>query len=297
MPELLARRFRFSERSCAMMVAGAIGLALTALGGCTTESGATRETPQALAPPPVSEPPAAAPEEVAAKDQVEPPGIAGVSEKVERAIRNATRVVGVDTPYMLVVAERESSFDPARHARRTSATGLYQFTAGTWLRSVRAFGEEHGLDQYARQIVVGRYGAISMRNATARARLLRLRTDPELSALMAAELARDNEARLEHMLGRRVAPAELYMAHLLGVNQAARVIQIAHRAPYTPGARLLPAAARTNPHLFRPAGRFASAVAIVGRITTSYQRAEQRFAPYAERTRVARAAELASMPY
>jgi hypothetical protein len=177
----------------------------------------------------------------------------------------------------MIVAARESNFDPRKRAHRTSATGLYQFTTKTWLRSVRVFGERHGFGEYARQIVVDQNGAVSMRNSAARAKLLQLRADPQVSALMAAELARDNETRLIHLLGRPVTPAEIYMAHLLGVNEAARVIEIARSAPLTPSARLLPAAARANPDLFKPHGHVASAKTLVSKIAVHYQRQELRF--------------------
>ena len=195
-------------------------------------------------------------------------------EEVQRAIQNATHVVGIETVYLMVVAERESHFDPRKCAHRTSATGLYQFTENTWLRAVRAFGARHGLEAYAEKISVSRRGAVSMDDDASRMALLRLRADPRISALMAAELARDNAARLAHILRRPVRPAEIYIAHLFGVTQAARVIEMARSAPHTPGARLLPAAARTNPTLFQPLGRMASAGAIVERITVDYQRQE-----------------------
>jgi hypothetical protein len=315
MPALFLRRLHRAlvrQRYRAMILVGLLSLA--GVGGCTTgiDTADVSVVPSAtiaLAPAPASDPAPVAdalpqtpqlelvPEEQPAEAfQAEDEQlIVGVSEKVEGAIKNATRVVGIKTSYLMIVAARESSFDPRKCAHRTSATGLYQFTADTWLRAVHAFGAKHGLEAYAREITVDRRGAVSMRNAAARAKLLRLRADPRLSALMAAELARDNETRLRHTLGRPVTPAELYMAHLLGVMQAARVIEAARSAPYTPGARLLPAAARANPGVFRPLGRVASARAIVRKITVYYERQELR---YVQRTTKAanRSPVLASMP-
>lgn len=275
----------FKGRYRVIVFAGCLGLALNGAAGCTkcvdsAEIPVAPSTP--LLPTPTADFLPATAEQQALLHQAteEPQLIVGMNKEVQRAIRNATREVGIETTYLMVVAARESSFDPRKHAHRTSATGLYQFTVDTWLRSVRAFGEGHGLEAYARQIVVDRYGAISMRDSAARTRLLRLRADPQFSALMAAELARDNAMRLEHILDRPVTPAELYIAHFLGVTQAARVIEAARSAPHTPGVRLLPAAARANPELFRPRGRVASADAIVAKITAHYRRQEQRFVPY-----------------
>ncbi|HUH84328.1 MAG TPA: hypothetical protein VLX85_06935 [Stellaceae bacterium] len=268
-----------------MVFVGCLGLALNGVAGCTqrVDSAEVPVAPRTpLLPIPTADflPATAEQHALPPPATEEPQPIVGVNEEVQRAIRSATREVGIGTTYLMVVAARESSFDPRRHAHRTSATGLYQFTVDTWLRSVRAFGARHGLEAYARQITVDRSGAVSMRDTAARARLLRLRANPRLSALMAAELARDNAARLQRILGRPVTPAELYIAHLLGVTQAARVIEAACSAPHTAGARLLPAAARTNPELFKPRGRVASADAIVAEITAHYRRQEQRFVPY-----------------
>ena len=155
----------------------------------------------------------------------------GVPEAVRRAIDRATGAVGVDAGYLTVVAARESRFNPARRAQGTTAAGLYQFTEDTWLRAVKVFGARHGLGVYARQIVVDDDGGLAMARPGARAKLLQLRDDALLSALMAAELARDNKARLARLLGRRVTPAETYLAHLLGVTQAARLIDAARSAP------------------------------------------------------------------
>jgi Transglycosylase SLT domain len=285
MPELFVRRLyrpSFTRRFCGFVFASCLGLSLATVSGCTTrmDDMATPVVPTAptslteiavvsLAPPEQKD--------VQPQPTQDAQAIIGVDRNIQRAIRDATDAVGTDSTYLMVVAARESSFDPRKRAHRTSATGLYQFTAKTWLRSVRAFGDRHGLGEYARQIVVDERGAISMRNGAARAKLLRLRADPKISALMAAELARDNEQRLTHKLGRPVAPAEIYMAHLLGVNEAARMIEKARSAPQTPGARLLPAAARSNPDLFRPHGHVTSAKALVSTIAGHYQRQELRF--------------------
>jgi transglycosylase-like protein with SLT domain len=194
---------------------------------------------------------------------------------VQYAIEYATEAVGVDPGYLVKVAARESGFDPAARARTSSAAGLYQFTAGTWLRAVKFFGANHGLEELARQITITETGRVVVSRA-ARVKLLQLRSDPTLSALMAAELARDNQMRLERLLGRGVTPAETYIAHFLGVAQAARIIVAAHSRPHVAAARLLPAAAQSNPAVFSPAGHAASAAAVVGKIETYFGGVSQR---------------------
>jgi hypothetical protein len=247
------------------LVAAGVAVWAIALGGAAELFPSTTPAAAAVAAPAVRE--QAAPVPV----NVEYVAAVGMRENVWRAIAHATEAVGVDATYMTAVAARESGFDPAVRAPGTTATGLYQFTQDTWLRAVKYFGARHGLAELAQQIAIDEYGDVSVRPG-ARAKLLQLRNDPKLSALMAAELARDNKARLERLLGRDVSPAETYLAHFLGVGQAARIIAAAHSKPHVSGARLLPAAARSNPGVFAPAGHAASAGAIVGKIEAYFSR-------------------------
>ena len=206
------------------------------------------------------------------------PQIAAMPADVRRAIHRAARDIGVDAGYLIAVAAKESSFDPAARAEGTTALGLYQFTADTWLRVVKVFGARHGLGAEARQITVARDGGVAMADDAARAKLLALRTDQRLSALMAAELARDNAARLARLLDRDVTPAETYIAHFLGLAQAARLIVAADATPRLAGAALLPAAATHNAGIFSPDGHAASAAAIVAAIDAYFARQAPRFA-------------------
>ena len=104
--------------------------------------------------------------------------------------------------------------------------------------------------------------------------MMRLRFDPRVAALMAAELARDNRMRLEHVLGRPASPAETYLAHFLGLRQAARMIDAAATRPATAAARLVPAAAASNPAVL---GR-ASASAVVHAVEAYFRDEVPRFA-------------------
>jgi hypothetical protein len=199
---------------------------------------------------------------------------AAVPDEARRAIHHAAELVGVDRLFLFAVAARESSFDTEAYAQKTSAAGLYQFTEDTWLRVVKVFGARHGLGDFAAAIVVGDDGAVVMPRGAMRERLMQLRYDPGVSALLAAELARDNQMRLERVLGRPVSPAEIYIAHFLGLHQAARMIDAAASEPETAAARLLPAAAVSNPDLFRRA----SAGAVVHAIEAYFRDDVPRYA-------------------
>jgi len=194
------------------------------------------------------------------------------SESVRRAIGTAAERVGVARDYLVAVAALEASFDADAKAPGTTAAGLYQFTEDTWLRTVKVFGPRHGLGEEAAQINVDAQGRVSMPRGQARARLMRRRYEPEIAALMAAELARDNARRLAHVLGRPVTPAETYIGHFLGVPQAARLITAATRTPHVAAARLMPAAAHSNPDVFGVPGERVAAGAIVAAIDTYFRR-------------------------
>lgn len=228
--------------------------------------------PRAVAPAPIPE--AELPQN--ASDDI-PQAADDLDRGVRPWIEQAARVVGFDTGYLLAVAARESRFNPAIHAQGTTASGLYQFTEDTWLRAVKFFGARHGLAGEARLITSNAQGEFSLSDARVRSRLMSLRADPKLAALMAAELARDNKQRLEHILGRTVTPSETYLAHLLGVGSAARAINAVHTTPHMPAAWLLPTAAKNNPGVFLSAGRTLSVRAMVAKVKADFEREVPRF--------------------
>jgi hypothetical protein len=205
------------------------------------------------------------------------PPIERVPDEVKRAIRRAAHESGVDAGYLAAVAARESRFDPLARAEGSSAVGLFQFTAETWLRAVKLFGPAHGLGAEAGRIGVAE-GDVSVPDERTRAKLLKLREDPYVSAVMAAALGRDNAARLERRLGRKVTPAETYIAHFLGIAQAAQIIEAAAATPGASASRLLPVAAAANPGVFRPDGSPAPVGAIVAAIGAYFEREAPRFA-------------------
>jgi len=138
-------------------------------------------------------------------------------------------------------ARLESGMDPNARATTSSAAGLYQFTGATWL----AMLDKHG----------AAYGLPGAGDASSRAGLLALRSDPELSALMAGELANDNRDFLSGMLGRDPDASELYLAHFLGAEGAGRFLGALGSNPSQSAAALLPRAAAANRAIFfGPAG-------------------------------------------
>ena len=173
-----------------------------------------------------------------------------VSEQVLGAVREASRRTGADFDYMLAKAAQESGFRPDAEAPTSSATGLYQFIDSTWLETVRAHGARHGLGAIARQITVESDGRPAVADPATRQRILDLRRDPRLNAVMAGELANDNRAHLDREVGGTIGPTELYLAHFLGAEAATSFIVGLRTTPGRPAAELFPAAARANRAVF-----------------------------------------------
>lgn len=165
------------------------------------------------------------------------------------AIARAAQATGVDFRYLMAQARLESGFDPAARATTSSATGLYQFTEGTWLSTLDRHGAAHGLDWAQGAISGGR-----VNDPTMRAQILALRGNPDASALMAAELAGDNAADLTPVLGRNPDPTELYLAHFLGSAGAQQFLSALAVDPSQSAASVLPKAAAANQAIFYGAG-------------------------------------------
>lgn len=155
--------------------------------------------------------------------------------EVEGAIRRAAAATGTDFSYLLGQARLESSLDPSARAGTSSAAGLFQFTASTWLAMLDRHGERLGIDPSG---------------GAARAELLALRFDPQASALMAGELAQENRAALIGVLGREPDPAELYLAHFLGAAGAGKFLSALASDSGQRAASLMPQAAAANRAVF-----------------------------------------------
>lgn len=194
-----------------------------------------------------------------------------------QAVAGAAARTGVDFSYLLTQARLESGLDPAAAASTSSARGLFQFTAGTWLETVRRHGADHGLGWAAAAIDSG----LARAGSAMRATILNLREEPQAAALMAGELARDNGARLAATLGRAAAPAELYLAHFLGAEGASRFLGALAETPDSSAAALLPTAAAANRGVFYDGGRPRSLAEVFDRFAARFGAGETGNAPLA----------------
>lgn len=179
-------------------------------------------------------------------------------DAVHTAIRRAADATGVNFSLLVETARRESALNPNAQASTSSASGLFQFIESTWLDMVRRHGAEHGLGAEA---IALQNGA----NAQTRRDILALRSDPEISARMAGELARENATTLQARLGRAPTAGELYAAHVMGPGGAIRLIEAAQQG--APNAvSLFPREAAANRGLFYANGQPRSAQGLLDRL-------------------------------
>jgi hypothetical protein len=164
-------------------------------------------------------------------------------------IVRAGRIVGADPTLLMAVADKESSFATAVQAKTSSATGLFQFIEQTWLGVVDEFGARHGLAAEAQTINrAGRQFVVA--DATERQRILDLRREPYLSALLAAEMLKRDTLRLEKQMGRHLTGGEVYLIHFLGPDAAQSFMATMEQTPTAKAAELLPRPAEANRPIF-----------------------------------------------
>jgi hypothetical protein len=169
---------------------------------------------------------------------------------IEGAIRTAAGMTGVPQTYLQRTADKESSGDPMAAATTSTARGLYQVVDGTWLELISRYGSKYGLWAEANAIEHDGDGDAFIADAAERQRILDLRFDARVSALMAAELAGENMRILQASLGRAATDDDLYIAHFIGPTEAVRLIAMAARAPGHIAASSFPREASSNEGVF-----------------------------------------------
>ncbi|WP_336814237.1 lytic transglycosylase domain-containing protein [Bosea sp. MMO-172] len=189
---------------------------------------------------------------------------------VVSAIRQGAERTGAGFDYLLKTAQRESSLEPTAKASTSSATGLFQFIEQTWLAMVKQEGPKQGLSQYADAITESG-GRLSVSDPAAREKILQLRNDPQVAAVMAGALTQKNRDQLASSLGRQPQAGELYMAHVLGARGASDLIRAAAGDPSRVAARDFPEAAAANRSIFYDkAGRARSVQEVYGVLAASH---------------------------
>lgn len=196
-----------------------------------------------------------------------------IDHQVLSSIQDASRKTGVSFSFLMAQAGRESAFNAQAANRRSSASGLYQFTNGTWLELIKKHGTKYGHADLAAMIKVNADGDYEVSDPAQFQRIEDLRRDPGLAAIMAGEYANDNRAVLEARLGRKVNGTDLYLAHFLGPQGAAHFISAMEKNPHRPAANFVPVAAQVNPRVFYQHGRAAELGTVYSRIRATVENA------------------------
>lgn len=182
-------------------------------------------------------------------DQVLTFGPIKIRRHLVDTIVRASKVVGADPTLLMAVADKESSFSTAVKAQTSSATGLYQFIEQTWLGVIYEFGARHGLAAEAK--LIGKSGRqFVVTDSSQRQRILDMRREPYISALLAAEMLKRDTLRLERALGRHLTGGEIYLIHFLGPDAAQTFIETMEEQPGVKAAELLPKPAQANRPIF-----------------------------------------------
>jgi hypothetical protein len=174
----------------------------------------------------------------------------GDTKAVVAALKNAAAETGSDFSYLLGTAMRESSLKTNAQSATSSAGGLFQFVDQTWLGLIKNHGAKYGLGSMAQAINVTADGRYHADNDADRGKILSLKKDPQISALMAGEYTRSTQGTMEANLGRQDSGGELYAAHFLGADGACKLIRGTVATPNASAAQLFPDAASANRDVF-----------------------------------------------
>jgi hypothetical protein len=126
--------------------------------------------------------------------------------------------------YLKTVAMLESSGNPLARAGTSSASGLFQFTEGTWKNAVAQMGKDYTLED---------------------------RFDPKKAAEVMAFFTQQQKTQLEESIGREASDLDLYMAHFLGAGGASKFLKGMSTDPTASAADLVGSqAAQANRSIF-----------------------------------------------
>lgn len=169
-------------------------------------------------------------------------------------IKNAAEKTGISANYLLALARQESGCNSRAKSRTSSAAGMFQFVKQTWLIAVDDNGAKYGQAEMAAAIYKDKGGIARVKRSASERVILKKRFDADFSALMAAELARDNHAYLTRRRKRDLTATDLYMAHFLGAAGANKFLAALDNRPNSSAAQIFPSAAKVNQAIFYKSG-------------------------------------------
>ncbi len=125
--------------------------------------------------------------------------------------------------YLKTVALLESGGDPNAKAKTSSASGMFQFTEGTWKQMTKEMGKDYSLND---------------------------RFDPKKSAEVMAYFSQKQKGQLEKGIGRQASSTDMYMSHFLGAGGATKFLNARSQNANQSAAALDPRAAAANKSIY-----------------------------------------------
>jgi len=125
--------------------------------------------------------------------------------------------------YLKTIALIESNGNPSAKAKTSSASGMFQFTEGTWKQITKEMGKNYSLKD---------------------------RFDPKKATEVAAYFSNKQKNQLENNIGRSANSTDLYMSHFLGVAGASKFLNTMSKNPNKIAASLYPEAAKANRSIY-----------------------------------------------
>lgn len=145
------------------------------------------------------------------------------SNDVQEIIKNTSLQNNLNPNLALKIAQVESNFNPVAKNPKSTASGLFQFTNGTWRDLVKRYGKEYGIE-------------------------LKDKNNPQANTQLATLFIKENADNLKSYLKREPTGGEVYASHVLGLNGAKKLINnygTAKNAAY-----LFPREAKANKSIF-----------------------------------------------
>lgn len=143
-------------------------------------------------------------------------------------IKSSASENGLNPEFVHKVAKVESNLNPNAKNPNSSASGLFQFTNGTWRHLVNQYGKD--LD-------------ISLRD----------KNNPIANTKMASLYLRDNARKLTRILDREPTQGEVYASHVLGLGGANKLIKNYGKGKIA--SAIFPKEARVNKEIFYKNGK------------------------------------------
>lgn len=135
--------------------------------------------------------------------------------------------VGVKATNMTSIGMVESGLKADAKNKRSSATGLFQFTGGTWNEMVTKYGDQYGIPKGTKA------------------------TDPAANSLMAALYIKENNDVYNQQFGEEAGLTETYLGHFLGPTGRKGFMSALKANPNALASDVISAKqARSNPEVF-----------------------------------------------